>query len=354
MANNSSMNYSTYLKINDLLNLQHLESQKSGSPPAHEEMLFIIIHQTYELWFKQILWETDSVIEIFKKDFISDSELHIINHRLSRISEIQRILIQQIDVLETMTPLEFLEFRDLLFSASGFQSSQFRIMENKMGLRSQDRAVMGGCPYHEFLDSSVKDQVIEAESPPNLFSGVENWLERTPYVQSKNYNFWTVYSDSVEKMFDSEAQKLKKFIKNTEDLKASLEKLETGRDQFQSITNEKIYNEYRNKNLWRLSHKAIKAALFIQLYREHPKLHGAFLLITHLIEIDERWTMWRYRHAQMVNRMIGQKVGTGGSSGSEYLRKATEDHKVFSDFFKLATFFLPPSHRPPISEDVFI
>ena len=347
MKGNDSLTYSSYLNIDDLLKSQHLESQKSNSSPAHEEMLFVIIHQTYELWFKQILWEMDSIIEIFKKDSVSDSQLYKINHRLHRISEIQRLLIQQIDVLETMTPLEFLEFRDLLFSASGFQSSQFRMIENKMGLRSQDRAIMGECPYHKFLEPSMKDQIIQAESSTTLFSGVERWLERTPYVQDKNYDFWTSYTHSVNKMFDLEIQNLQKFIVNKKDLAISLEKIEKERTQFQSIINEKTYNEYRNKNLWRLSHKALMAALFIQLYQEHSKLHGAFQLITYLIEIDERWTMWRYRHAQMVNRMLGQKVGTGGSSGAEYLKKATEAHRVFSDFFKLVTFFLPSSHLPP-------
>lgn len=345
-------NYNSYLEVERITGLQNLESAKHGKV-AHEEMLFIIIHQTYELWFKQILWELDSVIGLLSKEFVNDSDLYTVNHRILRILEIQKILIQQIDVLETMTPLEFLEFRNLLFSASGFQSSQFRMIENRMGLRSSDRAIMGGCPYHQFLDTSVKDRVVLAEQDTTLFAAVEKWLERTPYLQVNDYNFWDQYKLAVEKMFDDEAQSLKKFTMNAEDLTQALKKLEQEKENFKSITNKETYEQFRKEKFWRLSHKALMSALFIQLYRQEPQLQSAFQLITHLLTLDEKWTVWRYRHAQMVLRMLGQKVGTGGSSGAEYLKSATEKHKVFNDFFRLSTFFISSSNLPPLPKDVF-
>lgn len=345
-------NYNSYLEVERITGLQNLESAKHGKV-AHEEMLFIIIHQTYELWFKQILWELDSVIGLLSKEFVNDSDLYTVNHRILRILEIQKILIQQIDVLETMTPLEFLEFRNLLFSASGFQSSQFRMIENRMGLRSSDRAIMGGCPYHQFLDTSVKDRVVLAEQDTTLFEAVEKWLERTPYLQVNDYNFWDQYKLAVEKMFDDEAQSLKKFTMNADDLTQALKKLEQEKENFKSITNKETYEQFRKEKFWRLSHKALMSALFIQLYRQEPQLQSAFQLITHLLTLDEKWTVWRYRHAQMVLRMLGQKVGTGGSSGAEYLKSATEKHKVFNDFFRLSTFFISSSNLPPLPKDVF-
>jgi tryptophan 2,3-dioxygenase len=347
----SNFNYTSYLKINEITSQQDLMSIKKGKP-AHDEMLFIIVHQTYELWFKQILWEMDSIIEIFNKNFVSDSEVQTANHRLKRIVEIQRLLISQIDVLETMTPLEFLEFRNLLFSASGFQSAQFRLIENKMGLTSKDRAIMGGCPYHQFLDSKESNVVKTAENSPSLFSCVEKWLERTPYLQAEQYVFWNEYKLAVEKMFDQEKAYIEKHIENPENKMSSLKKLDQERASFHMITDEKTYNEYRQESFWKLSHRALMAALFIQVYRSSPKLNPAFQLITYLIDIDEKWTMWRYRHAQMAGRMLGQKVGTGGSSGSEYLKSAAEKHKVFSDFFKLATFFIPESHLPKLPDQL--
>ena len=117
---NKENNYQDYLRINDLLNLQNPISEKSGMI-AHEEMLFIITHQVYELWFKQILYELDSILAIFQNDYIVEKDMGVINSRILRIIEIQKILLDQITVLETMTPLDFLESRDLLVPASGFQ-----------------------------------------------------------------------------------------------------------------------------------------------------------------------------------------------------------------------------------------
>ena len=348
----SNFSYPSYLKVDEIINQQELMSQKDGNKPAHDEMLFIIIHQTYELWFKQILWEMDSIIGMLNKNFVSDSEVQVVNHRLKRILEIQKILISQIDVLETMTPLEFLEFRNLLFSASGFQSAQFRLIENKMGLRSKDRAIMGGCPYHQFLQEKESVIVQSAEADTSLFSCVERWLERTPYLQADQYVFWNEYKVAVEKMFDQEKEYILAHVENKTNQEMSLKKLEQERASFQMITDEITYNTYRQESYWKLSHRALMAALFIQVYRSSPKLNPAFQLITHLIDLDEKWTIWRYRHAQMAARMLGQKVGTGGSSGAEYLKSAADKHKVFSDFFKLSTFFIPESHLPKLPDSL--
>ncbi len=128
--------YSDYLQLDTILNAQHPESVKAGIK-ADDEMLFIIIHQTYELWFKQILFEVDIVKNIFSQQGISDNspDLQISVHRLKRVGTILSVLIHQIDILETMTPLDFLDFRNLLRPASGFQSIQFKILEAALGLK---------------------------------------------------------------------------------------------------------------------------------------------------------------------------------------------------------------------------
>ncbi|MEO8167621.1 MAG: tryptophan 2,3-dioxygenase family protein, partial [bacterium] len=154
----SPLYYADYLQLNKLLESQLPETSKQGLP-AHDEMLFIIVHQVYELWFKQILHELDSVIDIFKQEYVDERNIGIAVHRLGRITEIQKLLIDQLHVLETMTPLDFLEFRDVLYPASGFQSYQFRIVENKLGMVPDQRLLYNkeaysaslSCPHQEIV-----------------------------------------------------------------------------------------------------------------------------------------------------------------------------------------------------------
>src|SRR5262245_32888678 len=130
--------YADYLKLDTLLSAQVPESARHGAA-AHDEMLFIIVHQAYELWFRQILHELDRIQHDFESETVADESLGRIVHGLDRINEILKLLVQQLDVLETMTPLDFLDFRDLLSPASGFQSVQFRSIEIRLGLRGEDR-----------------------------------------------------------------------------------------------------------------------------------------------------------------------------------------------------------------------
>src|SRR6266566_705319 len=138
--NQPDIHYSDYLQLDKILNAQFPESDKQQQP-AHDEMLFIIIHQSYELWFKQLLYEVESVIEILKKPSLNDNspELQTVVHRLSRCTAILKVLVHQIDIMETMTPMDFLDFRDMLRPASGFQSWQFKELEAKLGLKFQHR-----------------------------------------------------------------------------------------------------------------------------------------------------------------------------------------------------------------------
>ena len=129
--------YGSYLHLEKILDGQHPVSFEEGHTPAHDEMLFIIIHQAYELWFKQILFELDYVMHIFSQEKINDNseDMNLVRHRLHRIIRILELLNQQITILNTMTPLDFLEFRNLLTPSSGFQSAQFRLIEARLGLQ---------------------------------------------------------------------------------------------------------------------------------------------------------------------------------------------------------------------------
>lgn len=151
--------YGTYLKLGSVLGAQEMESAKAGFP-AHDEHLFIVIHQVYELWFKQIIFELDACMESFRQPSIPEPELYKVAQRLHRVTEIQRLLVQQLTVLETMTPSGFLEFRDFLFPASGFQSAQFRLIENKLGLKQDKRLKFGGRGYCTYLNRGDSDTVV--------------------------------------------------------------------------------------------------------------------------------------------------------------------------------------------------
>ncbi|MEM6771296.1 MAG: tryptophan 2,3-dioxygenase family protein, partial [Bacteroidota bacterium] len=142
----STIHYHNYLELEQLLSAQRLRSEALGDR-AHDEMLFIIMHQVYELWFKQILTELDSVSAMFREERVNEDNMNTVLLRLKRVSTIVSLMVEQIHVMETLTPLDFLDFRDYLFPASGFQSMQFRMIESTLGLREEDRLTYNGRSY---------------------------------------------------------------------------------------------------------------------------------------------------------------------------------------------------------------
>src|SRR5256884_9427271 len=162
-----ALHYADYLKLAALLSTQEPESTRHGRP-AHDEMLVSIVHQTYELWFKQILHELDRIQADFGGEVVEDESLGRIVHGLQRINEILKLLIQQFEVLETMTPLDFLDFRDFLFPASGFQSAQFRLIEIRLGLSRAVRSEYGGKSFDDTLSNADRARTVAAERGPEL------------------------------------------------------------------------------------------------------------------------------------------------------------------------------------------
>lgn len=351
-TNNQPVYYAEYLQLDKLLASQEPESVRAGKP-AHDEMLFIIVHQAYELWFKQILHELDAVLATFQQEYIAEKLIGTAVSRLTRITEIQKILIDQLRVLETMTPLDFLDFRDLLVPASGFQSYQFRLIENKLGLKHKQRKTFGRASYDQRLSSEHQALVNAAAQAPSLLSLIEKWLERTPFLQFGDFDFWASYRQAVEQMLAEDRATITSNPTLPENEKrVQLRELEKTRESFAALFDNEKHEKLVSEGARALSLKANLAALLISLYRDEPILHLPFRLITVLIDIDELMTTWRYRHALMVERIIGSKIGTGGSSGFEYLRKTAESHKVFSDFFALSTYLIPRSALPALPQDV--
>lgn len=346
------MYYGDYLHLDKLLDSQKPESSKHGLN-AHDEMLFIIVHQVYELWFKQILHEIDSVREIFGREYVDEKQVGIAALRLGRVTEIQKLLIDELRVLETMTALDFLEFRDFLYPASGFQSYQFRMIENKFGMKPEQRLLYNKEVYYKHLSQEHQGLIKQSEAEPSLLELIERWLERTPFLEFHNFNFWSHYRTAVEEMLHSDRQAILTNPRSTQEEKEQqLQELSVNEENFAAILDEAKHREFIERGRRRLSHRATQAALLIELYRDEPILHLPFRLLTVLMDIDEQFTTWRYRHALMVHRMIGTKIGTGGSTGYNYLKATVDKYKVYSDLFNLSTFLIPRSRLPELPDDV--
>jgi len=376
--------YSSYLKIPELLSLQQPLSRSEAIPnqEAHDEMLFIIVHQTYELWFKQMLHEIDSVREILSNVPMDDRGIVKCVSRLQRVIEIQKVMVQQLTILETMSAMDFLAFRDLLFPASGFQSMQFRLVENKLGLLPSQRMTYGstaggvGRGYCSYLRESDAETVTASEKSPSLFELVEAWLERTPFMvvstdqkpseeslptsseatsssPAAPWLWWTHFQDAVSRMLQMDDESfLSNPRLNEAEIASARKEVAATREHFMSVLDAEKYEAARKRGERRLSHGAMQAALLITLYHEEPILQLPFLFLQALLDIDEHLTTWRYRHALMVHRMIGIKLGTGGSAGYYYLRATADRHKIFGDLFNLSTFLVPHRLLPSLPADV--
>lgn len=343
--------YADYLHLEKLLDAQVPHSKLSGAE-AHDEMLFIIVHQAHELWFKQILHELDSVIEMFATENVDEKSISVAVGRTRRIVEIQKPLVDALRILETMTSLDFLDFRDILAPASGFQSHQFRLIENRLGLSPDQRVSFDGGRYSGRLDDVHRKEVEAAEQGPTLFGVIEAWLERTPFLELGDFDFLQHYRSAVIDMLAKDAKIIEANPTFTEGMREmQLAELEKTRDSFERLFHKDLHDQLVVKGHRRMSYRATVAALFINLYRDQPILSLPFRLLENLLDIDENMTIWRYRHALMVHRMIGRKIGTGGSSGHKYLNQVAESHKVFTDLFDLSTYLIPRSALPPLPEE---
>jgi tryptophan 2,3-dioxygenase len=306
---------------------------------GNDEMLFIIIHQAYELWFKQIIFELDLVRNIFVRDRINDNsdDMSRVVHRLKRVVKILELINQQVSVLETMTALDFLEFRNFLLPASGFQSKQFRLIEAKLGLKMKQRYKT---EYYKHtrrgsLSEADLQDVNQAESERTLKELVVQWLERMPFFEDV---YWKDYQGSNNGSTQGRHQF---WVDYRNAYQTSLSENERGRlAEFDKV----FFNEGRGD----VSPMAMRAALFITIYRNLPIFHLPFELLNTLSEIDELLSNWRYRHFMMVRRMIGIRAGTGGTSGAGYLEGTLSQHYIFKEITEVATFLIESSKRPAL------
>ncbi|MBX3037880.1 MAG: hypothetical protein KF758_13305 [Anaerolineales bacterium] len=332
-----SLYYSDYLELNKILN-----SQNPKSSLKTDELLFIVIHQTYELWFKQVIHEIDIVREIFASEKVNDNagEMSLAVYKLKRVVKIFEVLVQQISILETMTSMDFLEFRNLLQPSSGFQSLQFRIIEAKLGLKMEYRYK---AEYYKSIRQggfNVGDyeSITNVEKEATLKELIVKWAERTPFFDEslwKEYQSLYPVENGIQKFWSDYKQIYKNSLSNVE--QKQLEALE------------KVFYQDGSGDF---SMNAMRAVLFIMMYRNLPIFHLPFDLLTTLIDIDELLSQWRYRHMLMTRRMIGMRVGTGGTSGAGYLEGALRQHYIFKELNEVTTFLIERSKLPELPNAV--
>jgi tryptophan 2,3-dioxygenase len=258
-----ALTYSDYLAIDELLSLQRPRS----TGPEHDELLFIIVHQVYELWFAQILWELDHAVELLDAD-----EQARAGHTLGRVLRILKVMVAQMDVLETMTPLEFDSFRARLDSASGFQSAQFRELEIVLG------APRPAALAHFPDGSAARRRLDRRLGAPSL------WVAFCRHLARLGHTLPASVLDRIGEPTEPDA--------------------------------------------------GVQAAL-LDVYRTDP---ATATLCERFVDLDEGVQEWRYRHVKMVERTIGTKPGTGGSSGAGYLH-STLGQAVFPDLWAIRARF---------------
>ncbi|XP_011495638.1 PREDICTED: tryptophan 2,3-dioxygenase [Ceratosolen solmsi marchali] len=365
--------YSEYLLLDKVLSAQRLLSSEYDKE-VHDEHLFIVTHQAYELWFKQIIFELDSVRALFSNEeklhekyaqarILNENNLHSseaidesrtleILKRLNRIVLILKLLVDQVSILETMTPLDFMAFRDYLCPASGFQSLQFRLLENKLGVKQAHRVKYSQSYKRVFgRDPNAVEAIRRSEEEPSLSHLVQFWLARTPGLATNDFDFWGKYRRAVEAMLNEQRQHIHE-EEEEEFRKQLLNNLAARQAVFDSIFNVAAHNALVSRGERRFSHAALQGAIMITLYRDEPRFSQPHQILTALMDIDSLITKWRYNHVLMVQRMIGsQQLGTGGSSGYLYLKTTLSDrYKVFVDLFNLSTFLIPRQLIPPLTK----
>ncbi|XP_054262119.1 tryptophan 2,3-dioxygenase [Macrosteles quadrilineatus] len=350
LGENDGMLYAEYLQLDKMLGAQRMLSSQHST--VHDEHLFIITHQAYELWFKQIIFELDSVRTLFSNNQgLDESQTVEILRRLNRIVLILKLLVDQVMILETMTPLDFMEFRNYLSPASGFQSVQFRLIENKLGIKQENRVRFNQNYARVFgRDAEAMKAIERSEKEPSLEQLIQMWLERTPGLEVNGFDFWSKYKRAVEEWL--EGQKFAAMESKCESEQVFLlADIQKRAEMFHSVLDASAHAALVARGERRFSHRALQGAIMIMFYREEARFSQPHQLLSLLMDIDSLITKWRYNHVLMVQRMIGsQHLGTGGSSGYHYLRSTLSDrYKVFLDLFNLSAFLLPRSHIPPLN-----
>jgi tryptophan 2,3-dioxygenase len=356
-------NYWEYIKVEELLALQTgLEGDEAEL--ANDEVLFITVHQVFELWFKLMLRELRTLREFFRQDPVSDQELSNAAAGIRRVVTLLRRCCDHFEVIETMPTRSYLAFRDKLTPASGFQSAQLRQIEIVLGLSDEERVRFDwGESYLEALrghDGSVSPALRRVEreqrSGPSLKDALDDWLYRTPIDGSgpKDARAAQDLQRFVAAYIAAHGRELERTAALAEARARRPAETEALRKRYaeERAALARFLNPGQEEGGARRQ-RIRAAALFIHQYRELPLLAWPREVLSGIIELEQGLLIFRQRHARMVERVIGRRVGTGGSSGVDYLDQTALAYRIFKDLWAIRTYQIQKSANPPLENPGF-
>ena len=346
--------YSEYLHLAELLQLQDGNTAGKRSISA-DEMHFIVVHQSFELWFKLILNQLIEARDLLSEEIVEEQVISQIAEHIQRITEILKLMQSQWKVMETLSPQGFLSFRDELGSASGFESFQMRGLEIILGLDKVNRP--GGMDplahFEKLAEESEEGRkswqwLQELSSQETLVEVLMKWLSRTPINGSSPNDEGD--EETVRKFVEGHLSAMKAHDENALERhrKLGTSGLDKMADRFAASL--AAAREFLIPQGDILRHRI--GLLFIESYRELPLLAWPRRVIDLMVEMEQQLLLFRHHHARMVERMIGRRVGTGGSSGVDYL-DATTKARIFTDLWQVRSILVKRDSLPELENPNF-
>lgn len=350
--------YWDYIRVEDLLDLQG-GVERDESSLSNDEVMFITVHQIYELWFKLVYRELLRARDLFKLSHVAEQELSGAVAILRRVTTILRRCVDHFEVMETLSTREYLAFRDKLMPASGFQSAQLRQIEILLGLDEGERVPLetpgdykrvleaaGGSPALERVERQLADR-------PVLREAIDAWLYRTPIdgsppdmhgEEEQTARFVKRYLEAHDRQLEAACQRA---VALSPDMRDTLERRYAAE---RASVHEFLHPEGEDK---RRVQRIRLAMIFIMTYRELPLLAWPREVLDSMIELEQVFVIFRQRHARMVERIIGRRTGTGGSTGVDYLDETARRYRVFRDLWAVRTLMIPRHAAPELANAAF-
>ncbi len=362
MSKDKQPNYWDYIRVEELLALQGgLDSDESLL--TNEEVMFITVHQVFELWFKLILRELRTLRDRFKGEVVDEQELSEAVRSIRRVHVLLGRCADHFAVMETLPTREYLAFRDKLAPASGFQSAQMRQIEILMGIEAAQRIPLGDLDGdylealrdHDGRESPALRRVkTQLEDRPSVKQVVDDWIYRTPIDGStpddpgddkRVADFIEDYLGAHSSEVDAARELALKRTLTDDDRTRVHERFEKEKAAVRALL---LPGDSSAGEAERRERRIRSAMLFITTYRELPLLAWPREVLDGLIEMEQAFLIFRQRHARMVERIIGRRTGTGGSSGVDYLDQTALTYRIFSELWTIRTLQIQKEAAPAL------
>lgn len=352
--------YWDYIAVDQILSLQS-GVEESESSVSNDELMFITIHQIDELWFKLLLRELETIQNLIKSPEIPEQSLSIVVRSLRRGIQLFSHLTSHFALMETMTTRDYLSFRDKLSPASGFQSAQMRELEIILGLEENQRIRYG--KEGSFLEalkntdgtesSQYKKVQQRISETPSIAKALSEWLYRTPISGStpssaNDPNKVTAFIDGYLAAQRGELEHAKRYALHNGLSGEERSRLEERFDREAASAKAFLYAEDCDEAIRKKQSRIRAATVYIESYRELPLLAWPREVLDSVIALEENFVIFRQRHARMVERIIGRRTGTGGSSGVDYLEETARKYRIFPELWAARTYLIRRDALPPV------